>query len=338
MTPDVLVVSVDSTMGWSTSGRELAAALRRAGAEVELASTGPVPRVRTYMLTDLVEAWLARRAYYRASAAARAAPVIYCSVTSALLWPRPGAIWLDVMTAENRPGRHGLWQRVVERRRLEQSPLVLTMAARSLEPLGDSAPERVIVPVPVDPSGLDTGSGAVASGSVVRDIDVLTYAGNPMKRRLDFVLGTWARARRGSERMVVAGIDGDGVSAPPGVEFTGRLDPPAFRALCRRSRVLACAPTREDFGIAPLEALADGCLLVTTPAPGPYPALDLARELDPRLVADDLVAPLRFALDSPLAGYGERAAALMRPFGRDAIDRTLANDVLPRLVPRWSGR
>jgi glycosyltransferase involved in cell wall biosynthesis len=138
--------------------------------------------------------------------------------------------------------------------------------------------------------------------------------------------------------MVVAGIDGDGVSAPPGVEFTGRLDPQEFRALCRRSRVLACAPTREDFGIAPLEALADGCLLVTTPAPGPYPALDLARELDPRLVADDLVAPLRFALDSPLAGYGERAAALMRPFGRDAVDRTLANDVLPRLVARWSGR
>jgi glycosyltransferase involved in cell wall biosynthesis len=334
MTPDVLVVSVDSTMGWSTSGRELAAALRRAGAQVELASTGPVPRVRTYMLTDLVEAWLARRAYHRASAAGRAVPVIYCSVTSALLWPRPGAIWLDVMTAENRPGRHGVWQRVVERRRLAQAPLVMTMAERSLEPLGERAPERVIVPVPVDPSVPGVGPG----GSQHRDIDVLTYAGNPMKRRLEFVLGTWGKVRRGSERMVVAGTDGDGISVPPGVEFTGRVDPAEFRALCRRARVFLCAPTREDFGIAPLEALADGCLLVTTPAPGPYPALDLARELDPRLVADDLLAPLRLALDSPLAGYGERAAALMRPFTREAVDRTLANDVLPRLVPGWSGR
>ena len=328
MAPDILVVSVDSTMGWSTAARELVAALRRAGAEVELTSTGPVPRVRTFMATDFVEARLARAAYHRASAAGRAAPIIYCSVTSALLWPRPGAIWLDVLTRENRPGRHGLWQRRVEVRRLVQAPLVLTMAERSLEPLGDAAPEREIVPVPVDPSGPTGGD---------RDIDVLTYAGNPIKRRLDFVLGSWRAARRGDERLVVAGADGDGVGElPPGVEFTGRLTPDEFRALCRRARVFECAPTREDFGIAPLEALADGCMLVTTPAPGPYPARDIARSLDSRLVGEDLVAPLRAALDDPLADYRSRAAAAMVPFSRDAVDATLERDVIPRLVPAWT--
>jgi hypothetical protein len=329
--PDILVVSVASTMGWGTSSRALVAALRRAGAEVEHANVPTVPKVRTFMATDFVEAWMARQAYRNASEAGRRAPVIYCSVTSALLWPKPGAIWLDVLTRENRPGRHGIWQRAVELKRLAKAPLVMTMAARSLDPLGASAPDRVVVPVPVDPSGSSSGDA--------RDIDVLTYAGNRFKRRLEFVLATWASARRGSERMVVAGLDAPAdVVVPPGVEFTGAIAPDAFRALTRRSRVFAAAPTREDFGIAPLEALADGCILVTTPAPGPYPARDLARALDPRLVAEDLVAPLRAALDDPAPGYSERAAALMAPFSSDGVDATLAADVIPRLVPAWTPR
>ena len=60
-----------------------------------------------------------------------------------------------------------------------------------------------------------------------------------------------------------------------------------YRALLRRARVFVTAPRREDYGIAQLEALADGCMLVTTPSPGPYAALPLARELDPRLVGED---------------------------------------------------
>ena len=57
----------------------------------------------------------------------------------------------------------------------------------------------------------------------------------------------------------------------------GALPSSEFRALLRRARVFVCAPVREDYGIAPLEALADGCMLVTTPATGGYPAFDLAR-------------------------------------------------------------
>ena len=120
------------------------------------------------------------------------------------------------------------------------------------------------------------------------------------------------------------------------MRFVGRLAPDAFRALLRRARVYAAAPRREDFGITPLQALADGCRLVTTPAPGTYAALKLARELDPRLVAEDLARPLRVALDDPDPGYAERAAALLAPYTRDAVRTTLAQDVLPRLLPGWT--
>jgi hypothetical protein len=100
--------------------------------------------------------------------------------------------------------------------------------------------------------------------------------------------------------------------------------------------VFVCAPLREDYGIAPLEAVADGCVLLTTPARGGYPAFGLAQRLDPRLATDDLAAGLRAALDSPPPGYRERAAELLVPFSRAAVDATVARDVLPRLLPRFT--
>jgi hypothetical protein len=216
---------------------------------------------------------------------------------------------------------------VVERRRLAQAPVVMLMSPRALEPLPAAAwpASRVIVPCPVEPSG---------TGAAVRDVDVLTYAGNPVKRRLGVVLDAWARARRGSETLVVAGITraGLGVRAPEGVEVAGRLDPGAYRALLRRARVFVAAPEREDYGIAPLEALADGCMLVSAVARGPYPALELARSLDPRLVGGDLAAQIRTALDDPLPGYAARAGALLEPYARASVDQTLIQEVLPRLL------
>jgi hypothetical protein len=319
---DVLVVSVGSTTGWRGAAGALAGSLSRAGASVQTVDTGPLRRVRTYALTDLVEALAARRACQRGLAEHDPAAIVYCSITAALLWPRPGAIWLDTIAAENRPGRHGIWQRVVERRRLRQAPLVLAMSNRSLAPLNGQHPSTLVVPSPIEPSAPPTAP---------RDIAALAYAGNPEKKRLDYVLASWSRARREGETLVVAGIDG--IRPTEGVQVAGRLQPDEYRALLRRARVFVAAPTREDYGIAPLEALADGCMLVTTPAPGPYPALDLARELGPRLVDDDLAKALRAALDDPPPGYAERARELLTPFTRQAVDRTVAQDVMPRLLP-----
>ena len=152
--PDILVVGNEGTTGWGSAARELIASFERAGASVASVGTGPTPQVRTFMLTDLAQARAARRVASRAIAELGPAAVVYCSITSALLWPATGAIWLDTLCAENRPGRHGLWQRPVERRRLEQAPVVMVMSPRSLAPLdGRAHPESVLVPVPVQCSG-----------------------------------------------------------------------------------------------------------------------------------------------------------------------------------------
>jgi glycosyltransferase involved in cell wall biosynthesis len=121
---------------------------------------------------------------------------------------------------------------------------------------------------------------------------------------------------------------------PAGVRAAGRLTPAQFRGLLGRARAFVTAARREDYGIAALEALACGCQLVTTPSPGPYPALELARALDPRLVSADLAGAIRSALDDPRPDYARRAAELLAPFAPAAVDRTVAERVLPRLVLR----
>ena len=90
------------------------------------------------------------------------------------------------------------------------------------------------------------------------------------------------------------------------------------------------APRREDYGIAQLEALADGCVLVTTPAPGPYAALPLARALDPRLVGRAARHPRRAR--RPVAGYADAARVALEPFAPDAVDTVVSEQLLPRLL------
>jgi glycosyltransferase involved in cell wall biosynthesis len=116
------------------------------------------------------------------------------------------------------------------------------------------------------------------------------------------------------------------------VEVLGTLAQDAYLALLRRARVFVCAPRREDYGLVQLEALAAGCQLVTTTAPGPYVALPIAGQLDARLVGEDLGAALRAALDSPREDYAARAAALVEPFTVAAVDRLVADELLPRLL------
>jgi hypothetical protein len=264
--------------------------------------------------------------------------LVYSSTTAALLWPRPGAIRFDSPSISNRLGRHGLWQRPLERRRLADAPLRLPWSEGGLSELAADASERaraLVIPVPVCSSG---------APEPVRDIAAITYAANPAKKGLDRVLSAWRRVR--SERppeaageLLVAGASsqeladaGHAVATEQGVRVLGALSPHEYRALLRRSRVFVCAPRREDYGLAQLEALADGCLLVTTPAPGPYAALPIARALDPRLVDQDLASALRTALDDPSAGYPARAREALAPFGREVIDRLVAERLLPLLL------
>jgi hypothetical protein len=294
------------------------------------------------MLTDLAWARAARAAAGATLAQLqRSTPraIVYSSTTAALLWPRPGAIRFDAPSTGNRPGHHGLWQRPLERRRLLRAPLLLPWSEGGLREAPDAArrgDRALVLPVPVEPSGAPEGD---------RDIAAITYAANPSKKGLDRVLAAW-RGVRGelasggvSQELVVAGASAAGLrdagldaGAPEGVRVTGALSTAEYRALVRRARVFVCAPRREDYGIAQLEALADGCLLVSTPAPGPYAALPIARSLDPRLVSDDLEGALRVAVLDPPADYARRAREALAPFSREAADRLVADELLPRLL------
>jgi hypothetical protein len=327
---DVLVVSVAGTIGWTRGARELADGLARAGASVVQIEAARPRDVRTLMLTDLREAYAARRAARRGIAEHRPRALLYCSTTSALLWPRAGGILLDATTVANRPGRHGLWQRPVERRRLPRAPVVLGWTPDAFDGAPDGVRDTaVVVRLPVEPSA------PAAVPPADRDLAAVAYVADPAKRRLELTLQAWRRARCEGETLVVAGIERPG---EPGVRFAGRVTPEAFRALLRRARVFLATPREEEYGIAALEALADGAQLVTTPAPGAYPALALAAGLDPRLVAPDaagLAASLRAALDEPRPGYAAAAAESLVPYRRATMSAVLSRDVLPRLVPGW---
>lgn len=322
---DVLIVSLGSTAGLRADVEELAGAMRRAGARVAVASAQPPRELRTFALTDLAWARAARAAAVRGIAEHAPRAILYHTITAALLWPQRGAIRFDAPAAANRPGRHGLWQRPLERRRLAAASLIVPVDPGTLDETPQPHGEALVVPIPVEPSG---------PASPRRDIAAITYAANPHKKGLDHVLRAWSHAHREGEELVVAGADDLDVDVP-GVRVVGRLDPADYRALLRRARVFVCAPRREDYGIAQLEALADGCALVSTEAPGPYAALALARDLDPRLVVEHpgaLAPALRLALDLPAPRYAERATAALAPFRRAAVDAVVRDELLPRLA------
>ncbi|MEA2312966.1 MAG: hypothetical protein QOE28_2934 [Solirubrobacteraceae bacterium] len=321
---DVLLVSLGGTAGLREADAELAASLRRAGASVAVAAAEPVREWRTMALIELAWALSARRAAARGIAAHAPRAIVYSSSTAALLAPAPGAIRFDAPAAGNRPGRHGVWQRPAERRRFASAALLVPWSAGALAEAPRPHGEAVVVPVPVEPSGPPAPE---------RDVAAITYGAHPEKKGLDVVLDAWARARAPGEELVVAGLDAAAWrGAPPGVRFAGMLSRQEYRGLLRRARVFVTAPRREDYGIAQLEALADGCALVTAASPGPYAALPVARALDRRLVGGDLAAALRTALDDPTPGYAERAADALAPWRRAEVDRVVAGELLPRLI------
>ena len=275
----------------------------------------------------------------RACASCSPRAVIYSTTTAALLGPVPGAIRFDAPAAGNRPGRHGIWQRPVEARRFKAAPLLCRGARAGWRRRRRRTRTRW--------SCRCRSRRRAPAGA--RDIAAITYGANPEKKGLDRVLAAWLRecARgRGARRGGPGRARGRGVAraarrrrrgaapasrrrsrpaargaawrphaplaGPPGRRrgAVHRLIPrDEYRALLRRSRVFLTAPRREDYGIAQLEALADGCVLVTTPAPGPYAALPIARALDPGSSGRELA--IRTALDDP-------AARLRRARGRGA--------------------
>ncbi len=330
---DVLFVSLGSTAGLRAVDDALAASMLRAGARVVMVRPSAPPAVRTMAATDLVWALAARQAARRALRRHRPRAVLYGSVGAALLWPVPGAIRLDAAMAANRPGHHGIWQRPRERMLLRRCPLLVPQSAEALAETPVPRPAAVVVPPPIE-----LGAAPPAWGD--RDVTAVTYAADPRKKGLDRVLAAWGRIARDGEQLVVCGAPAGAVPiGVPGVRDAGTLDREAFAALLRRARVFVTAPRREDHGLVQLEAMAAGCRLVTTAAPGAYAALTVARAVAPHGVVADgddvpgLARALRAAIDDPPADDTERARSWVETrFSAAAIDAVVARELLPALL------
>jgi glycosyltransferase involved in cell wall biosynthesis len=298
---------------------------------------------RAYPINDLVEAAAARRAVRAALDDRRPRALVLSTITAAMLAPTldlPYAVRLDSPARVNRRGLRNRPLHVLERRRLRAATLTLpwSEAARAALP-ADAAP-AVVVPPPV------LGSGPA---DAPRDRLAVAYVPDPKAKGLDVLCAAWARAGVRGARLAVFGIEPDrarrhlartGIAEPGTVELRGMAPQTEFRSALRAATAFVGAARWEDFGQAPLEALADGALLATVPSGGAFEGLRLARELDPRLVADAvdpdaLAEAIRaaFAIDEEgAADYRERGARLLAPYRPDAIVRVLRERVLPALL------
>lgn len=332
---DLLFVSLGSTPGLRAVDDVLAASIERAGARIVVVRPTAPRQVRTMALTDLAWAVAARRAAQDGLRAHRPRAVLYGSVGAALLWPRPGAIRIDAAMAANRPGHHGVWQRPRERLLLRRCPLLVPQSAEALAEVPRPRPAAIVVPPPIE-----LGPAPIAWAE--RDVAAVAYASDPHKKGLDRVLAAWDRARRDGEQLVVCGAPAGAVPVRAGVRDAGVLDREAFQALLRRARTFVCAPRREDHGLVQLEALAAGCRLVTTTAPGAYVALGLLRATAPRLVVDRpddperLATAIRAGLDAPRTATDDDAtrvrALLAERFAAERVDRVVRDELLPALL------
>jgi glycosyltransferase involved in cell wall biosynthesis len=333
---DVLLISTGTTPGHRRTEAETVAALRDLGASY--AQTKPdYRRVRrlhfTLPLVDLSEAFAIRRATEAACREVRPRAFLYMSAVGALLEPasrlRRSAIRFDALARENRPGWRGLAQRPLERRALREARVLVPMSL--VEVAGREDLRTAPLQTPVSPS----------TGETVPSADVVAYAGDPGKKGLDTMVAAWARLAPSGRRLLVAGIERDraegflrsrGIAAPASVEWLGPLPTERFRALVRGAAAYLAASRYEDYGIAQLEALADGTPLVTTPSGGPFDALVLLRRLAPELVgeagdAEALAAALGRALDWPperRSEFRHGCATELAEYSPDAMRRRLA--------------
>ena len=343
MRPDLLVVSLGTTRGLRVADAAFVDQVRAAGASAEAVAVriGALDRLRRgYPANDLVEAAAARRALRDCLRQAPRA-VVFSTVTASMLAPRlklPSAIRLDSPARLNRPGARNAVLHGLERHALGRARLVLPWSRAALAALPGGESRTVVLPPPILPSG-PTGEP--------RQRLAVAYVPDPKAKGLSLLCAAWERAAIPDARLAVFGLEREraarhlarfGPAEPAGIEWRGQAPAAEFRAALRRCRVFVHSALWEDFGQAPLEALADGALLATVASGGAYEALAMARELAPELVApdlepDSLTASLRaaFALDA-VDAYRDRAAALLAQYRPEALEETVRERVLPVLL------
>jgi glycosyltransferase involved in cell wall biosynthesis len=347
-TPDIALISLGTTPGLRIADQAFVDMARRAGLACELVDvgvgkSGALRRQST--ITDYVEARAARNA----ASGVKARVVVYSTVTAALMQRPSGkyAVRFDSPAAENRPGAGGAWSRRREAKVLAGADLLLPWghaAATMIPPEARGVP-TIPLHVPVEGT-IDAERSASIAGTEERDIDALAYAGYPEKRGLDVLIQAWQTSGLHTQRRLrITGIERDRaldflrkkkIAEPTGIEWSGLLEPGQFRYTLSRTRVFVNASRREDHGLSQLEALAAGTALVTVASEGPYEALPLAKKLDvglisPTVTTQSLAFALRAGFQVNLDDYSQRAAELLRPYRRDAIQQVFEEQVVPAL-------
>src|SRR5207248_11064131 len=240
----------------------------------------------------------------------------------------------------NRPGRVNRPLHALERRQLARARLLLAHSPGTVDALPPGAARAVLVPSPIP---------AAPSAGDARERLAVAYTPDPKAKGLALVCTAWERAGLPGAELLIAGIAPDraraflarrGVNLPHSAQLVGMLPQPGFRDLLARARVYLSAAEWEDFGIAPLEALDRGAVLVCAPAGGPFPALALARALAPDFVAAEhsagsLARALEAAFAAPeerLGAYRAAARAALAPYRPEASVARIRTEVLPGLL------
>lgn len=357
MSVDILLLSLGSTRGLRIADAQLAAMLQRAGASVAVAGVriGAGDRLRRgYPVNDLVEALAARRALASALHRERPRAVIFSTTTASLLASVPEGvpygIWLDSPARLNRPGARNGVLHALERRAMAGAAVVMPWSTPALVELPTGVASAVVISPPIR-LGPEPSSD--------REPLVLAYTPDPKAKDLELVCRAWAayleRERDpdgpvvpAGVRLQVTGIEPAwaaqflrrrGITGlPERLELSGTLSRAAFLRRLARASVYLSAARWEDFGQAPLEALAAGAALVAAPGGGPFPALALASELEPSFVAADrsptaLARSLGAALASrDLSGYRSAARAALAGYAEAGTLARLSDGVLGVLL------
>jgi glycosyltransferase involved in cell wall biosynthesis len=256
--------------------------------------------------------------------------------------PMPYAVRFDAPARLNRPGVLNALLPVLERRAMRRARLTIPFSVAGADALPGGAAPAVVVSPPIDPS-------PSASPPAKRERLAVAYVPDPKAKGLEVVVAGWARADIEGARLEVYGLDPEwarahlrrtGTPEPDSLALPGMVSATRFRAALRRAHVFVHGARWEDWGQAPLEALADGALLATVPSGGPYEGLRLGRVLDDRLVAERIdptaLAPaIRAAFELPpdsIASYRERASGLLRPYRSEQVQEVVARDLLPALL------
>jgi glycosyltransferase involved in cell wall biosynthesis len=348
--PDVLLVSLGTTLGWRVADEMLLEQLRRAGASTVAVSVGrgAADRLRRgYPLNDLVEMHAARRAVRTAVERHEPRALVVSSTTAAMLLPKlpvPYAVRFDCPARLNRPGTRNAPLHALERRGMRRARVTIPFSVAGADALPAGAAKPIVVSPPIDPSASrESIDGAERAGVAV------AYVPDPKAKGLDVLVAGWAAAAVPDARLEVYGLEPErartylrrnGVTEPEGLELRGTVAGDEFRARLRHARAYVAGARWEDWGQAPLEALADGALLATVPSGGPYEGLRLARQLDPSLVASEidaaaLATAIRAAFEMPderARAYRARATELLRPYRSEAVQETVTEDLLPALL------